>query len=270
MDILGLSLWKGKYKEFIEILKHPTSPISVFTPNPEILVIAHDDSHFYNSLARASYLVPDGNWLYVAEEMKKNKNFLKSASFVYANKKEIEEVHGELIKGSDLTRDLCEYANHTKTAILVIDNYRITEPKNPFEIQKQKTQSLYSDLLKKQFPNARSFVLFDWEKTPEEIANYIQENSIRYVFSCIGMKKQEERILQIFEFLPKNYPVVGLWVGASVDFLLGLQKRAPEFIRNGGVEWLYRLALEPRKRWKRIKRATIEFPNLIKTQYDRE
>ena len=35
-----------------------------------------------------------------------------------------------------------------------------------------------------------------------------------------------------------------------------------------GLEWLYRLVLEPRKRWKRIYTAIVEFPRLIKQKAD--
>lgn len=82
------------------------------------------------------------------------------------------------------------------------------------------------------------------------------------------MKKQEQRLLEIFSFLPETQKVVGLGVGASIDFLLGLQKRAPLIFQKLGLEWLYRLILEPRKRYKRIYMALVEFPRLIKNSQE--
>ncbi|MFB7665462.1 WecB/TagA/CpsF family glycosyltransferase [Kitasatospora sp. NPDC056138] len=40
---------------------------------------------------------------------------------------------------------------------------------------------------------------------------------------------------------------VGLAVGAAADFLAGVVDRAPDFWRDNGLEWLYRLLLEPRR-----------------------
>ena len=101
------------------------------------------------------------------------------------------------------------------------------DPQNDFEIRKKEIQSEFLDLLEKKYPELKITLLFDGEKTPMEIAQMIEENNISYVFSCLGMKKQEERLIQIWDFLPDITPVVGLGVGASIDFLLGLQKRAP-------------------------------------------
>jgi N-acetylglucosaminyldiphosphoundecaprenol N-acetyl-beta-D-mannosaminyltransferase len=36
-------------------------------------------------------------------------------------------------------------------------------------------------------------------------------------------------------------------VGASLDFVAGIQKRAPSWMSKVGLEWLYRLAQEPRR-----------------------
>ena len=77
------------------------------------------------------------------------------------------------------------------------------------------------------------------------------------------MKSQEQILVEIFDFLPDDQRVLGLGVGSSIDYLLGLQKRAPVFFQRLGLEWLYRLILEPRKRWRRIYTALVEFPRMI-------
>lgn len=40
-------------------------------------------------------------------------------------------------------------------------------------------------------------------------------------------------------------------VGAAFDFHAGLKPQAPVWMRNSGLEWLFRLATEPRRLWKR-------------------
>lgn len=44
---------------------------------------------------------------------------------------------------------------------------------------------------------------------------------------------------------------VTICIGAGFDFLAGIQKRAPLWMRNLGFEWLFRLVKEPRRLWKR-------------------
>ena len=196
--------------------------------------------------------------------MQEGIGFLRACFVLIFAKKKLREQYGDLIKGSDLTRDLFAYAQETGKRVLMIDNYRITTPTNPFEIEKMRIQSYLPSLLKTKFPNLNITLIFDGEKTPEEIAELITTSNISYVFSCIGMKIQEKRLIEIWSHLLVDQQVIGLGVGASIDFLLGLQKRAPVIFQKMGLEWLYRLALSPRKRWRRIYTAVVEFPRVIK------
>ena len=42
-----------------------------------------------------------------------------------------------------------------------------------------------------------------------------------------------------------------LAVGAAFDFLAGAKPQAPGFLQRAGLEWLFRLACEPRRLWRR-------------------
>ena len=44
---------------------------------------------------------------------------------------------------------------------------------------------------------------------------------------------------------------LSIGVGASLDFLAGKQKRAPRWMSNHGLEWLFRLKQEPIRMFKR-------------------
>jgi len=44
---------------------------------------------------------------------------------------------------------------------------------------------------------------------------------------------------------------VMLGVGAALDFHAGTVKRAPAWMRKSGLEWLHRLASDPRRLWRR-------------------
>ena len=40
-------------------------------------------------------------------------------------------------------------------------------------------------------------------------------------------------------------------VGAAFDYHAGVQKRAPPWVQHAGLDWLYRLLMEPRRLWRR-------------------
>lgn len=61
MDIFGISLSRLKYDSFFQTITEKKNAQSiVFTPNPEILLLAKKDSTFTQSLKKADYLLPDG------------------------------------------------------------------------------------------------------------------------------------------------------------------------------------------------------------------
>ena len=46
-------------------------------------------------------------------------------------------------------------------------------------------------------------------------------------------------------------PAVLIGVGAAFDMHSGLKKQAPRWLQRTGLEWLFRLAIEPRRLWRR-------------------
>ena len=55
-----------------------------------------------------------------------------------------------------------------------------------------------------------------------------------------------------------NVPVI-IGVGGSFDVLAGFIRRAPRWVQSLGLEWLWRLLMEPRKLWKRYLITNSEF-----------
>jgi N-acetylglucosaminyldiphosphoundecaprenol N-acetyl-beta-D-mannosaminyltransferase len=43
----------------------------------------------------------------------------------------------------------------------------------------------------------------------------------------------------------------GLCIGASLDFITGRERRAPRLVQRLSLEWAYRLAVDPRRMWRR-------------------
>jgi N-acetylglucosaminyldiphosphoundecaprenol N-acetyl-beta-D-mannosaminyltransferase len=81
-----------------------------------------------------------------------------------------------------------------------------------------------------------------------EIITMINRAYPDIVWVGIGSPKQEQ---WMHEHLGKlNAPVL-IGVGAAFDFLSGRKTQAPRWIQRSGFEWLFRLASEPRRLWRR-------------------
>jgi N-acetylglucosaminyldiphosphoundecaprenol N-acetyl-beta-D-mannosaminyltransferase len=68
------------------------------------------------------------------------------------------------------------------------------------------------------------------------------------VFVGLGFPKQERLIAELRETLPRAW---FLGVGIALSFAAGDLARAPVLLRRLGLEWLYRLAQEPRRLYRR-------------------
>jgi N-acetylglucosaminyldiphosphoundecaprenol N-acetyl-beta-D-mannosaminyltransferase len=65
----------------------------------------------------------------------------------------------------------------------------------------------------------------------------------------MGMPRQEEVAAQLRAVL--DFPCLIVCGGAIIDFLGGKTPRAPLWMRKTGIEWVFRLALEPRRLFQR-------------------
>lgn len=262
MDIFGISLSRLDYKIFFsDITQEKNAPITVFTPNPEILLLTKTDENFAKNIQKAHYLLPDGVGLYIAYQIL-DSHFPWYVDVVLlpwyiirvlTQKKELYETYGERICGSDLTKDLLTFANENSKEIVVVDLY------NPTDEKKVASQANFTSSLKKIYPDIQ-LSYFIWKKEDEEhIISEISKLSSPLLFSCLGMKKQEENVL----FLMEKCKNISFWmgVGGSFDYISWLQKRPPKMIRDLGFEWLYRLFFWPQKikRIKRLYNAVIVF-----------
>ena len=80
-------------------------------------------------------------------------------------------------------------------------------------------------------------------------AEFICQNNERFAFLCVGSPQQE---MIAMEAKRLGYGKgIALCCGASLDFLSGKATRAPRWMREARLEWLHRLASEPKRLWKR-------------------
>ena len=96
----------------------------------------------------------------------------------------------------------------------------------------------YAPPFKKQFP----------ERENEKMLALINKVKSDILFVGLGAPKQER---WIWEYKDKLRVPVSIGVGAAFDFVAGTVKRAPEWMQECGLEWLFRLCQEPGRLWKR-------------------
>jgi N-acetylglucosaminyldiphosphoundecaprenol N-acetyl-beta-D-mannosaminyltransferase len=103
--------------------------------------------------------------------------------------------------------------------------------------------------------------------TPEDeaaIVDEINQSKADVVWVGIGVPKQEKWMAQFRDRL--EAPVL-VGVGAAFDFHAGLVPQAPDWMQRIGLEWVYRLAHEPRRLWKRYARYNPLFVFGFARQY---
>ena len=68
------------------------------------------------------------------------------------------------------------------------------------------------------------------------------------VWVGLGAPKQERWMAEHVKLLNAS---VLIGVGAAFDFHAGIKKRAPRWMQKSGLEWLFRLMMEPQRLWQR-------------------
>jgi exopolysaccharide biosynthesis WecB/TagA/CpsF family protein len=102
---------------------------------------------------------------------------------------------------------------------------------------------------------------FDSESIDADLAiEEIRQSGARICFLAVGAPRQEIFAARCLGHLPG---VALVCVGATLDFIAGTQARAPQFFRNNGLEWLWRLSSNPRRLGMRYLRCAAAVPRLV-------
>lgn len=81
----------------------------------------------------------------------------------------------------------------------------------------------------------------------DQLAREIQASGAQVVFVGLGCPRQE---VWAYEFQNQlSIPIIA--VGAAFSFLAATSAQAPEWMQERGLEWLFRLASEPARLWRR-------------------
>ena len=90
----------------------------------------------------------------------------------------------------------------------------------------------------------------------EIICNQINSCHPHFLWVGIGAPKQE---IWMWEHREKISGTVMLGVGAGFDFIAGTLDKAPAWVENASLEWLFRLYKEPKRLWKRYILGGIKY-----------
>jgi N-acetylglucosaminyldiphosphoundecaprenol N-acetyl-beta-D-mannosaminyltransferase len=96
----------------------------------------------------------------------------------------------------------------------------------------------------------------------EAVTREIVASGARILFVGIGCPKQEKWMAAHKD----RIPAVMVGVGAAFDFHTGRVRQAPSWMQAAGLEWMFRLMMEPRRLWKRYAKHNPRFLGLFVLQ----
>lgn len=240
IDILGIKIDKIASAETIKRIEsflNYNYGHYIVTANPEMVVLAQKNQEFRDIVNNADLVVPDGIGLVFASKIISRKENLN-----------------ERAQGIDLIYRIAKNFNNPAQKIRIF-----------FLGARGEGAKLAAQKIKKNFPNIEISGFFggDANKEGDRVAiSIINQTKPNILFVAYGAPKQEKWIARNLKKLPTVRLAIG--VGGAFDIISGRIARAPVWMRNAGLEWLWRLIQEPR-RIERIYNATVKFSWLILT-----
>lgn len=214
----------------------------VVTPNVDHIVNLQKDFEFRAIYEKADLVLADGMPLIWASK------FLNSPLT-------------ERIAGSDLFPELCRLS--------AIKGYKL------FLLGGRTEAAIKAkSVLEKRYPDINIVgtycpdLGFEFNRLENErIVKLLRKTKPDILFVGLGSPKQEKWIYKHKDIY--NVPV-SIGIGVSFEFIAGMVKRAPIWMQKSGLEWFWRLLMEPKKLWKRYLINDTQFFFLILKQKIRQ
>ncbi|MGB4844906.1 MAG: WecB/TagA/CpsF family glycosyltransferase [Ferruginibacter sp.] len=218
------SISTGKYRLFIEeitrLAKERVSA-TVYFANVHMFIEAHQDKDFLELINKCDVVTPDGQPLAWVLRL------------LYGIKQ-------DRVSAMDMLPDLLKQMEQEDLPVYFYGGTQKMLDQTAVFIDKQypklKIAGLYS-------PPFRPLT----EDERKEITEKINNAMPAIVFVFLGCPKQEKWMAA----MKGKINAVMAGVGGAVPVTIGLQKRAPVWMRNYALEWLYRLFQEPKRLFKR-------------------
>lgn len=225
IKILGLPVDAITYEKWLQMIEdwvNSSQPFArhVCTINPEFIMIACRDVNFYNILQRADLCVPDGVGLLWAA-------------------RHIGQPLPERVTGSDGVPIIAERASHKGWRLFFLGAAPGVADKT-------------AEILRAKHPGLQIVGTYSGSPSPAEeddIVELVNASQADILFVAYGAPEQDKWIARN---LPRLRVKMAMGVGGSFDFIAGVVPRAPYWMQRLGLEWLFRLYLQP---W-RIARMT--------------
>jgi exopolysaccharide biosynthesis WecB/TagA/CpsF family protein len=223
--ILGLPVDGITYAEWLDLIgEWITSPRHegewlgvrahhVCTINPEFMMIAQKDVNFRNILKRSDLCVPDGVGLLWAARWRSNPL-------------------PERVTGSDGLPKIAERAAQYGWRLFFLGAA-------PGVAEKA------ADILRAKYPGLLIVGTYSGSPAPEEedsLVEMVNQSGADILFVAYGAPEQDKWIARN---LPRLHVKMAMGVGGAFDFIAGVVPRAPLWMRRLGLEWLFRLYLQP-------------------------
>jgi len=188
----------------------------VVTPNPEIIVACQKDQQLKEIINSSDLRVPDGISMVVVSRI-------------------LGHPLKERVTGIDLMLKIVELSS--------VKGYKIFLLGGDLGVAEAAAQKLRA-----QYPSLNIVgTHHGYFGCDEEVVKAIKEARPHILFAGLGGGRQEK---WLHRHLKKLNVSVAMGVGGSLDVISGRKKRAPRWVQNLYLEWLYRLITEP-SRWKR-------------------
>lgn len=227
IHIFGLDYDNIGYEDLIKRMDHVitnSQKMTVVTPYSEMVMYANRDGAYKKIINSADCVMPDGMGIIVAARLMGTP--LKQQT-----------------TGVDLTRKIIEHANTCGYKLFFLGSTK----KNLMQLSKV----LYLNYPKLKFDTFAPPFKSKYDQNDNiTITNKISRFNPHFLLVALGSPKQEIWILSNLAAINANI-IIG--IGGSLEFIAGIQKRAPVILQKLCLEWLYRVIMQPQ----RIKRQII-------------
>lgn len=210
VDAISYDQWLDQIGVWIEVGNRCHH---VCTTNPEFTMVAQQDVNFRNILKRADICVPDGVGLLWAA-------------------KRLGTPLPERVTGSDGVPKIAQRAAENGWKLFFLG-------------AAPGVADLAADVLRLKHPNLQIVGTHSGSPAPDEedeIVEIVNASGADILFVAYGAPNQDKWIARN---LPRLKVSMAMGVGGSFDFIAGIIPRAPMWMREAGIEWFYRLYLQP-------------------------
>ncbi len=231
-SIFGIPIEGFSMNETLHRIDEAHEPMWIVTANPEILLAARRDPAYAETLRRAHMRLVDGFGLWFLLRF-----------FGH---------HTTRVTGVMLAEALIQESVQQNWNVAFVGGAQ-----GIAVAAAEKTRRVYPSIrLHAEYGGA---VASDGSDDAEglEARHRLQQCTPEILFVAFGHPKQEQWIEKHLQEFPSVQAVIG--IGGTLDYWAGIKTRAPTWMRSIGLEWMWRLMLEPR-RWKRIWDAVVVFP----------